>query len=240
MNKHTFTKNLISVLILVIVIYFMPWSRVNWGKIQMQPSATITVTGQAQKEERNEVANFSAGVTVQKEDKDEAVNEVNQKVSNIIAAVKEFGVPEKNIQTQNISINERRPEPNDQSQDRGWMVSNTINITLEDGERASELTDLLAESAATNVYGPRFSLSKETRNQADLMAAAVEDAKEKAETAAEASGQKLGKIISINEGAGSGPIMPYARGLGMAESGAPVEPGTSTIGQSVTVIFELK
>ena len=59
-----------------------------------QPAETVTVSGEAKSNLKNQIASFSAGVNVTKDNKDEAVKEVNGKVEAIIKAVKEFGITE--------------------------------------------------------------------------------------------------------------------------------------------------
>lgn len=231
-----FTSPLFFSFIILVGLYFIPWQHVSWGQIQFKPASTITVTGNAQKQEQNQEARFSAGVSVLDEDKEAAIAQVNENVSSIIQTIKEFGIPEENIQTQNISIHQRR-ELND---DAGkWDVSNTIEISQVEADQTAELSDLLAASPATNVYGPSFSLKTEQRDDASLMADAIENAREKAQAAAEANGQSLGEIISVTEGGASDIGIPRAMMDGLG-GGTPVQPGTSTVGQTVTVVFELK
>jgi len=69
---------------------------------------------------------------------------------------------------------------------------------------------------------------------------AMKNAKEKAEAVAKSSGRKLGKVLSVTEGGTSNayPVM-YAAKDSMG-GGASVEPGSSTVSKSVTVVFELK
>ena len=72
---------------------------------------------------------------------------------------------------------------------------------------------------------------------------AVEDARKKAETLAEAAGVTVGKVLSISESGGMTPPMPMmkamrAQGM-MAEAAVPVEAGENTYTVQVNVTFEL-
>lgn len=234
------------IVILLAACLLIPWEHINWGKIQVLPASTITVTGEAKKDELPQIANFSASVTVINQDKSATVDEVNASIGKIIQAIKNFGINEADIQTQNISVNkiDDQPEimiyPPRPAKASGWQATNSINITLRNISKASELADLLQASGATNVYGPNFSLDDTTQAQTDLLEKAIDDAREKANKIAVASKRKLGKVITVSE---SGPT-PIYRGLDMAVSGksvpTPVEPGTETVYKSVTVTFELK
>lgn len=235
------------IVVLIASCLLIPWEHVNWGKISILPASTITVTGEAKKDELPQIANFSASVTATNVDKQTAVNEVNTQMTKIIQAVKNFGIDTKDIQTQQVSVYQTKEDrqeimiyPPIRSAKDVWQASNSISITLRDITKASDLTDLLQSSGATNVSGPNYSLDDTTQAQADLLAKAIDNAREKAQKIATASQRKLGKVITVSEG---GTVMPgpVFRSMSVAETvPAPVEPGSETVYQSVTVTFELK
>ena len=228
-------KNIILVVAVLLIIVFGS-SKMNWGRITMQPGEIVTVTGQAKTVQKNQIASFYVGVSVSNMNKESAVSEVNQKAKNLIASVKNFGIKEADIQTQNVSTYQ------DQYTVKGqWTVSNTIEIVLREIDRASALVDLLNASGATNVSGPNYRMDDTNQAEADLIDKAIKDAREKAEIIAKASGRKLGKVMTVNENGGgvAYPMLALSAKDGMG-GGAPVEPGTSTISKSVTVVFELK
>ncbi len=231
------------VVILLLALYFVPWKNINWGKLEMSSVQTVTVTGEAELREKNQIASFSAGVTKTKDVKEEAVSEVNEEVDKLIESVKDFGVDKEDIKTQSLNINQREDsvyEEGKQKVEAGqWRVSNTIEIILRDVDRASELADLLAGSGASNVYGPNFSLDDTGSLENELMTDAMKDAKEKAEIIAEASERGLGKVVSVSEGVG-GSNYGIRMAYGEMGGGAPMEPGAGTVSKSLTVIFELK
>src|SRR3990167_5592344 len=82
---------------------------------------------------------------------------------------------------------------------------------------------------------------KSMETQKALLDAAIKDAREKASTIAQSSGRRLGKVVSVNESSMGGSYAPvmYDRAMG-AGGGGYVEPGTSNVTQTVTVVFELK
>ncbi len=226
-------------------IYLIPWQNINWGKLEMMPAATITVTGQAQGLQKNQIATFTAGVSAINDDKEQAIAEVNQKAEQIIQAVKQFGIPDKDIQTQNLSVNQRQEqywEDDRQKTRKGqWSVNNSIELTLREIDRADKLAALLGQTNATNIYGPNFRVDDSQQADDELLAQAIKDAQEKAQVMAQASQAKLGKIVSVTEGYQSSSAYPIRLdGMGGGGGAPPVEPGTSTVSKSVTVIFELK
>ncbi len=231
-NKHVMC--LVSMAVVLAILYFFPWKMITWGKIVMSPERMVTVTGYAESKEKNQIANYSAGVNAVKDNKDEAVKEVNDKIAAITQAVKDFGVDPSDIQTQSMSVYQRQEsyyENNIQKSRAGqWDVNNTISVTLRDVNRASAMADLLTKSGATNVYGPNFSLDTSAKAEDGLMADAIADARVKAEAMAKASGTSLDKVISVSESGSSNLIYPMYKGVSeMGGGGASVEPGSTKI-----------
>ncbi|MEK7521317.1 MAG: SIMPL domain-containing protein [Patescibacteria group bacterium] len=246
MNKNTLFSVVLGVLISGLLLFasslILPWDRVNWGNLAILPGKTVTVTGTAESKERTQVANFTAGVQAVNDNKETAVAEVNQKMEAIVSSVKEFGVKPEDIQTQNMSIYQRQDTYYEGSTPKSrpgqWDISNSITITLRNINKASELTDLLTKSGATNVYGPNFTLEDTKNAEEKLLRVAMEDAKKKAEILAQASGRKLGKVTSVTEGFG-GTAIPVFSALREASGDAPTEPGSQTVSKTVTVTFSL-
>ena len=237
-------KKIIGVVGLVLVlVWVVPWSRVNWGKITWQPSEVVTVIGEAKSQEKNQIASYTAGVEAVNDNKEEAIKEVNTKIEALIKAVKEFGIREADIKTQNISIYQDEQSYYDggvqKSRKGQWRVSNSVEVVLREIDKANALTDLVTRSGANNVWGPNFSMDDTNKIEKGLYDMAIKDAREKAESVAKASGRKLGKVLSVNDGASNNVYPMYAMKDG-AGGGAVTEPGSTTVYKNLTVIFELK
>lgn len=241
--KKNIGTTVVTVLVVLGLVYLLPMDMISWGKLEMGMDRTVTVTGQATGQVKNEIASFSAGVTALNESKDEAVAEVNGKVEQMVESVKDFGVDEKDIKTQNLSIfqQEEYDQQTRKTVKGQWRVSNNVEVILREVDRASELADLLASSGATNVSGPRLRPDENANGEDVLFSAAVADARVKAEKAAVAAGARLGKVISVVEGGSNNVVQPMlelaASGRG---GGAPIEPGSTTASKTVTVVFEMK
>lgn len=225
-------------IVLMILLFVLPFRRINWGKINIGQDQGITVTGEAKSREKNQIASFNAGVSVSKKEKNEAVSEANEKINKLIADLKEFGISEGDIKTEGISIYESEKY---ETREKLWYANNNIEIILRDLDKANDLTNLLAKSGATNVYGPNLRMDDTGEAEKALYDSAMKDAKEKAELIAKSSGRKLGKVLSVTEGVGASYDMPWLssarEGMG---GGSDVQPGMTTVSKSLTVVFELK
>lgn len=249
-------KILLMIGAIALVIFVSQWFSPNWGRLELGQPATITVTGQADEQYTNQIATFTAGVTVNDADREAAVNSANIQVEQLIKAVKGFGIPAEDIKTENINVYEydqpneepmffpagiKQSEPANNGQtEKIWQASNTLTITLRDVSQASELATILTNTGATTISGPNFTTDDTTAMDRQLLQAAVTDAREKAVLLLAGTGQHITRIINIYENGGYTPYPRY-QGEMMLDSGTtiPVEPGSTNIYKSVSVVFEI-
>lgn len=237
-------KNKLLAVIVLAVLAGWALPRVRWGRLEMRPSETVTVTGESKMQVKNQIASFSAGVDVINDNKDTAAKEIKSKMDTLTAEVKKFGISEGDIKTQSLSYYQQEESYYDngvqKSRKGQWRVSTTIEITLRDVGKADGLASLLAGSGANNVWGPNFMVDDTSEAETQLFEGAMKNAKEKAEAAAKAAGRELGRVISVSEGGSSGGLYPMFRGA-EGGGGAPMlEPGSGTVSKTVTVSYELK
>jgi uncharacterized protein YggE len=236
-----------ATIVIIAACYFLPWKNINWGRISTVPVETVTVNGQAQSVVKNQIAGFSAGVSASNNDKATAVNEVNSKMTVLVKAVKDFGIKETDIQTQQASVYQEDIWYVDGGVSRSkkgqWTANNSIEITLRNVDQAQQLTDLLNTSGATNVYGPNFRMDDTNQAEKGLYALAMKDAMDKADIIARASGRKLGRVLTVSDNGSSSnivyPMMAKLDSTGGGAVPAPVEAGSTTVTKNLTVSFEL-
>lgn len=251
---EVFVKMVLGVWIVMLIflgLFLAPWKEIEWGTLKWGAEKTITVSGMAEKKTKNQIANFSAGVSAIDLNRENAVTEVNKKMDELVTTLKNFGIKTEDIQTAYLNIYQNQDSYWDQSDQRNktrpgaWNVSNSVSIVLRDVDRASSLTDLLSKSGATNVYGPNFSLDKTGKDiENELYQLAIKDARQKAEEMVKSSGARLGEVLNIQEGGSYSPIYPMYKmmggggGIGSGEN-APIEAGSSLISRSVTVTYRV-
>jgi uncharacterized protein YggE len=179
-----------------------------------------------------------------------------------LAAIARQGIADKDIQTDQVSINQRFVP--DESRRRqvldGYTVRNMFAVTLSDPAKVDALISGVLAAGVTHLLNVDFQTSelKKYREQARDMA--VKAAREKAEKMAGALGARLGAVVSIGEAnqyAGAryysswtseGWDNPRGNGAGMSQNVAQVSGGDATDGialgkvavrASVTVSFLL-
>lgn len=169
------------------------------------PFRQVTVVGQGRMSYQPDEALVTLGVQIDKVAKPEdALNQLNTKVNNIIAAVKSAGVPVENIQTQNYSLNPQYDYPSNSAPVVSGYSANeqlVIKVTGYDQEpnKLGQVIAAASKVGANQVNNLSFSASNldDLKQQARVLA--IKDARGKSQDLAEAAGVKLEEIIGWYE-----------------------------------------
>jgi uncharacterized protein YggE len=198
------------------------------------PAHQITVNGSGSVQAVPDQVAFSFGVQTSAKTASAALAANAEAAAKLIAALKAAGIPAKSLQTQQVSLSQRVSD--DGQTVVGYNASSAVSATVASIDKAGAIVDAAVAAGATSVEGPSLTLSNEQALERKALAGAVEDAKARAQALADAAGLALGSIVAISEGGASQPV-PYAA-KAAADSGAvPIEPGTQTVTDSVTVTF---
>ena len=224
---------------------------IEWGTIAMKPASTITVTGEAKQDEKNQIANFTVGFEAIEESKEKATESVTKKMNDVLTAIEKFNIPEEDIQTESVSVYQEteyfRDEDRYEAEKGDWRANNSVSIKLKNIEQSEELLAILNGSEATNVNGPNFTIDDTSSTDIELLANAIENARVKAEKMAAANNQKVRKIITVVEEGTNRTTPVFYESLMTAGAGMDktvttpnLEAGSTTLSKSVTVTFELR
>jgi uncharacterized protein YggE len=112
---------------------------------------------------------------------------------------------------------------------------------LRDLTGAGAAIDAAVGAGANEVYGPNLIQSDRATIERQALQAAMADARAKAQAVATAGGVSLGRVMTVVEGGGVAPPIPYAADArATAESSTPIAPGTQEIQASVTVTYAVQ
>jgi uncharacterized protein len=202
---------------------------------------TITVSASGKVTVVPDVARVNLGVTITKPTV-KAVRQAGAKsMTDIINALKALGIDEKDIQTTNLSL---YAQYGNGSTPRivGYQISEQIQVTVRDLDKAGDVVDTATAKGATDVNGISFDVADPVKVQNDARAAAVAAARVSAEAMASAGKVSLGAVVSITDASPPSPIF-YGYGAlkaaPMADTPTPVQPGTQDLSATVTVVFAI-
>jgi hypothetical protein len=203
----------------------------------------LSVSAQAEAKRVPDIATLSTGVVTQAADANAAMRANAEQMSKVVAAIKDAGIAERDIQTSGVSLNpqyqygENRPPTI-----TGYQASNNVNITVRDIAKLGKIMDALVAVGANQVHGPNFDVDDKESAYDEARRAAVEKARARAEMYASTLDMKVRRIVSISEGGGSGiprpmPMLAMARMEKAADT--PISPGESTLSVNLDIVFEL-
>src|SRR3990167_3726429 len=244
MTKFKLTQNILWPVVVLAIAFGAFWLK-PW---QTKPQDTISVTAQGKTQTAPNVAKITATVETQNKNLDQARAQNEQKVSAIVAKLKDLGIEEKDIKTQNISgapdyepqtlIYPVPPRPNTNT------FSTSLEITIRNFDIADEVIAVLTQNGAGNLYGPNLTLDESAQEEAKTKARedAVESARKKAEELAKLSGRKLGKAVKIQEQGDvifPQPLMAQSE-LDLKQKASQIQPGEQEVNVNLAVDFVLK
>jgi uncharacterized protein YggE len=195
-----------------------------------------------------DVVYITIGVNTQRNNASEAVTLNKEQTTAVIQAIRDAGVDEKDIRTNNFSI-WSNPQYNEFGQLSGevmYVVDNTVNVTVRDLDKLGDLLDSAISAGANSIYSIQFDVEDKDAAIEEARIQAVEKAKAQAQSLAEASGVSLGDIqyISYYEG---GAMPYYFGGKGGGGGGAvseavavPIQPGQLAVTVTVNITYTIK
>jgi len=209
---------------------------------------TISVSGTGHVSLTPDRYSFTATVQTMAPTVEEAVNDNNQKVAAVIAALKAAGAKAEEIQTANFSIYPQQ-DYSQQQQGKapriiGYQVANSITVTRKQVSDAGRLLQAAVSAGVNQTSGLSFSVSDPSRGRDEGLRAAFAEAHAKASLFATAAGRTLGPAIAINE---IGSMQPQPRPMmarnvmaAQVTNEVPVESGTTELTFTVSVVFAMK
>ena len=143
----------------------------------------------------------------------EAVSENTTQAQAVIAAIKGFGVADKDIQTTDFSINpQQQTDANGKVTGIMYVVDNTVYVTVRDLTKLGDLLDSTVTAGANNINSIQFDVADKTGALSQARLAAVADAKKQADELTKATGVTLDVVQSISYYDTTAPVtVQYAR-----------------------------
>ena len=209
----------------------------------LRSKETIIFTGEGKAIGIPNVASLTFSVITERATAKEVMNENAEKMNKVISFVKESGVDEKDVKTQAFFLSPRYDWFEGKRVFRGYELTSTLLVKVRDLTKISDIIDGAVSRGANQVGSIQFVIDDPEKLKEEARVKAIENAKEKAQSIAQATGLKLGKIISFTEISTSPPPIPRQFGLGGAleETTAPdIEKGSLEIKVNVSLTFELK
>jgi uncharacterized protein YggE len=202
---------------------------------------TVTVSGEGRVARTPDVVLMTVGVDISRPDLTTAQSEASTTMDKVIGALKDRGVAEKDITTTVYSIYTDRDYSKPDSSITGYHVTHLVTAKVRDVAGAGGVLQAAIDAGANSVQGLSFGLDDTAAAVQDARAAAIADAKGKAQQLAQLTNATLGQVMTITEGTASTPYpaaMPATGSAGGKD--VTINAGQTEVVVTVTVVWALQ
>lgn len=203
----------------------------------------ISVSGEGRIAAVPDMATVQIGVNREAETASEALAAASEAARAMLEELAAAGIEPRDVQTSGLTLNpqwDHRPNREDGPRITGYMAANSVTVRVRDLADLGDVLDATVASGANNFGGLSFGLAAPDALRAEARAAAVEDARGRAQDLADAAGVALGPVQSIEEpDSGSRPPSVMMRADMAMESAVPVAPGEMEVSARVNMVFAI-
>lgn len=209
-----------------------------------QPHLTVQGTGRADGTPDRLTAVFGFSTTAGSSSG--ALSQDNTEVNQALLALATNGVRSADVQTTGLTLAPQYVYPKGVPVLTGYQVTNTVTASLHDTKTAGGAIDAVVQATGNDatIDSLTFSFNDPARVEDRARASAVHQAVRHASAMAAAAGRRLGAVCSLTDNTQPSIFEPYANaGLSAAGTPAtavPVEPGSQTETDQVTMVYALR
>jgi uncharacterized protein len=198
----------------------------------------VTVSGEATVAVAPDAVIIRVGVSSLGKTAREATDANSQKMTAVLASIKDSGLADRDVQTSRLSLQPQydtsKPGP---ARLQGFQVTNQLTVKIRDIDKLPTILDKAIGAGANEMSGIEFVVSEQSKLLDQARDEAIADARRKAALYAQAAGGKLGHVVSIIEEGATPPARPMAS---LRASAVPVAPGERELRAVVSVSYELE
>ena len=184
-------------------------------------------------------ASVTVGFQVQRSTAAEASGEANRVAEQILNRLQQIGVRRQDIRTSGIQLSPVYTTPREGApQIVGYRASYTLTLTLTDLRQVGPSIDESVKAGANTIAGVAFGLRDMSDARREALAAAVREARDKADAIARAAGLQIKGIQQIvEEGVEFAIPRMEQRAMPAPSIPTPIEPGLIAVTARVTIVF---
>lgn len=202
-------------------------------------ATTLNLSAYGETRVAPDMATITLGVMTEGKTAAEAMQANATRMNAVMASLRKAGVPDKDIQTSNLSLNPQyRYQENQPPLLVGYQASNNVTVTVNDLKRLGPAVDASVASGANQVQGIGFGLKDPTAAENAAREAAVKALAAKADLYARATGHKVSRLVSLSEGGGYAPQPPMPM-VAYAAKREAMDAGTSIAGGELKVRIDI-
>ena len=205
----------------------------------------IWVSGRGEVTVTPDIATLRLGIEAQAASVAAAQSQATEAMDEVMEALTDNGIAEKDIQTQYFSIRRVTKWDRDKEEEVviGYRVTNMVTAKIREIDKAGIVIDAVAVAGGdlTRIDSIVFSVDDPSAYYEEAREKAMADAKAKAEQLAELAGGRLGKATYISESSYAPPPI-YRQDIyeeAMPAATTPISPGEMEISLTVQVVYAI-
>jgi len=212
-----------------------------------EPYPRIAVSGQGSADIAPDMAVLQLTVTREAETAREALDANSAAMAQVLKALRDEGVAERDLQTTNFSIQPKYvyPSPKSQAEDRsprivGYTVRNGLSVRVRELDNLGKIMDKSVTLGVNEGGNILFTNDDPAAAIEQARARAVADAMGKAKALATAAGVRLGKVLELSEQSyqpGPVPMMKAEMMMSRAADAVPVAAGENSYEVTVNMSY---
>ena len=181
------------------IFTLLAFSSFSYANSSLPNNRHISVVGTAQLKAKPDIAVIHLEVESIKTKSVDAKKEVDDRVNNLLAGLAKFNIDQENVSASSISTQPNYTySTNNKRELNGYTANRNIKVTLNDLNHLNAFMDFALSVRINEIRNIELKSSKADELKDEVNALAVNNAKEKGNSLANAFDAKLGKIYSIN------------------------------------------
>jgi uncharacterized protein YggE len=181
------------------IFALLAFSSFSYANNSLPDNRHISIVGIAQLKAKPDIAVIKLEVESLKTKSIDAKRDVDDRVNNFLDGLVKFNIDEKNVSASSITTQPNYFYSNNDKQELdGYTANRNIKVTLNDIKLLNAFMDFALSVKIDEIRSIELKSSKADSLKDEVNSLAVENAKEKGKSLANAFDAKLGKIYSIN------------------------------------------
>jgi uncharacterized protein YggE len=239
--------------------FFLGMKEYSFVGLTPSSPANISVSGEGEAYAKPDVAKISFSVIKEAKTVSEAQNLSAQSINEIMKVLKDSGIEDKDMKTENYNLN---PKYEWQSSEKpcialvgaycprdgkqvlvGYEANQSISVKIRKIDDAGKILVAIGDKGATNISGVIFDVEEKDTKTAEAQGEAIKKAQEKAQVLADSLGVKIVRVVSFYENLA--PVYSnYSKADLTSLAAAPAAPqlpvGENKFVSNVTITYEVR
>ncbi|MFO0764565.1 MAG: SIMPL domain-containing protein [Patescibacteria group bacterium] len=246
--KENPVANVVGIVVLVVLAVFLSLASVKTYREAKEVGHlardrdTITIAGTGKVASKPDLAVVNLGLYSEGKEVPVIQDENSRKVNAVIAALKQLGIAEEDMQTSNYNISPKYDYKDGVQNVIGYSVSQNLNVKVRDLTKVGTVLSQAGTVGANQVNGVNFSIDDPSDLKIQARAKAIEDARKKADELAKAMGVSITRVVTFSENSSNVPTPPVYtfRAEDVAAQAPDIKPGSLDVEADISVTFEIR